>query len=195
MPATPPHVPNACARRPGSVYRACSRVSEEGTDNAAPAPWMRRAATRNPADGASAQAAEASVNSTGPAWSTRFGPTRSPSVPALSSSPAKTRVYPATTHCRVLTPACRSWPIAGTATLTTIVSRITMKYPGQMISSAMHPGSPPEPSSCAEGCLSGILSPSGAIAQLEEHLVCIQGVRGSNPLSSTQQNGGSPSCR
>ncbi len=26
----------------------------------------------------------------------------------------------------------------------------------------------------------------GAVAQLAEHLICIQGVRGSNPLSSTK---------
>ena len=28
----------------------------------------------------------------------------------------------------------------------------------------------------------------GALAQLEEHLLCKQGVRGSSPLSSTRQN-------
>ena len=29
---------------------------------------------------------------------------------------------------------------------------------------------------------------TGAIAQLEEHLLCKQGVRGSSPLSSTRRN-------
>src|SRR6185437_941955 len=116
---------------PGRVG-AWSRTSDAGTSSAAPAPWTSRAPTRTGIDGASPQAAEASAKVTRPARKTSRPPSRSASAPPASSSPANDSVYASTTHCRPATPPCSSRPIDGSATLTTITSRMTRKYPRHM---------------------------------------------------------------
>ncbi len=88
---------------------------------------MTRATTSAAAAGAAPQAAEAAANSTRPDMNTRRAPIRSPSAPAGRSRAANTIVYASTTHCRALTPPPRSRPIGGSATLTIVASRMTMK--------------------------------------------------------------------
>lgn len=55
----------------------------------------------------------------------------SPRAPPLSSSPAKTIVYPSVIHWIPVSDVDSSRPITGTATLMIVTSRITMKYPEQ----------------------------------------------------------------
>jgi hypothetical protein len=72
--------------------------------------------------GAAAQAMEARPNKAMPHWNARRAPKRSPSAPADSMNAAKATAYASTTHCRPATPAPRSRPIAGRATLTIVTS-------------------------------------------------------------------------
>ena len=127
IPPTEPHRPRA-RDRPARVGNAAwSSTSEDGTSAAAPAPCTNRAAISTPIDGASPQAAEASANSAVPPANTGRPPRRSASAPPVSSSPANDSVYASTVHCSPATPPCRSCPIDGSATLTTIASRMTRK--------------------------------------------------------------------
>ena len=59
---------------------------------APPAPWIARAATSTPMEGASAAAAEAAVNTAMPMTKILRRPKRSPMAAALSNSTAKVRV-------------------------------------------------------------------------------------------------------
>src|SRR5579875_600714 len=94
---------------------------------AAPAPWIARAPSNSPASGASAQAAEASVNSVRPALNTRTRPSRSPSAAAVTIPAAYVSAYALTVHSSVGTPTCSSRWIAGSAVVTTSASSATMK--------------------------------------------------------------------
>ncbi|SOR82062.1 hypothetical protein SCNRRL3882_5514 [Streptomyces chartreusis NRRL 3882] len=85
--------------------------------------------------GASAHAADDTVNTATPAQNTRRLPSRSPSAPPVSRNPAKTRVYPSVIHWMPVSEADSSRPITGTATLMTVTSRITMKYSAHTASS------------------------------------------------------------
>ncbi len=71
---------------------APTSVRASGITNAAPMPWIVRAAISAPAPGASAEAAEASVNSARPKANRRLRPKRSPSEDAVISSTAKLRL-------------------------------------------------------------------------------------------------------
>lgn len=144
MPAIEPHRPKAQAREAEAGYACSSRASEPGTISAAPSPSTSRAATRTAVFGASAQTAEAAVNTATPAQKIRRFPSRSPRARPVSISPASTRVYPSVIHWIPVSEADSSRPTTGTATLMIVTSRITMKYPAQTASSGFQgrfPGS------------------------------------------------------
>jgi hypothetical protein len=69
--------------------RLCGIASEAGIIAAAPAPWIARAASRRPSDGASAAASDMAVNSPTPASMSLRRPTTSATRPAGASSAAK----------------------------------------------------------------------------------------------------------
>ncbi len=68
-----------------------SSVSPSGMTIAAPSPWTARKAISMPRSGASAQAADARLNSTNPAAYVRLRPSRSPSAAAVMIPAAKVR--------------------------------------------------------------------------------------------------------
>src|SRR6266508_2296700 len=84
-------MPVAQPRRSGG-NAAFIRASASGMTKAAPAPWNVRAAMSTSTDGASAHAAEATVNSPSPAAKTRRRPYRSPRAAPVISSTAKQNV-------------------------------------------------------------------------------------------------------
>ena len=94
---------------------------------AAPSPWMARAAISKVALGATAQAAEATLNRTSPIRNSRRRPKRSPSAAAEVIPAAYARVKALTVHSRVARLACSSRWIAGRAVTTTSESSATMK--------------------------------------------------------------------
>ena len=87
MPLTPDQTPIATPRRSGGKASASS-VSVSGVAIAAPRPWVARATISRPIDGASAAAAEDSVNSEIPVMNMRLRPQRSPSAEPVSSRTA-----------------------------------------------------------------------------------------------------------
>ena len=87
----PPHSPMAAPRFSAGTAALMS-VSVSGVTIAAPAPCTARAATRAPALGASAAAAEAAVKTNRPTANMRRRPKRSPSAAPVSSRHAKDRL-------------------------------------------------------------------------------------------------------
>ena len=93
-PATAPMAPQM-ATAAGSRSRGKARItraSEAGMMAAAPMAWTIRKAISTSAEGAAAQAADATVNRTIPSRKIRLWPTRSASLPAGTSSAAKVMV-------------------------------------------------------------------------------------------------------
>ena len=86
---TKPKTPIAFARSPGSVNRPMIRDSATAETAAPPRPWIARPTTSSPAEGASPQATEATVNDTTPPRKTRLLPSRSPKRPDSSRKPPK----------------------------------------------------------------------------------------------------------
>ncbi len=124
--------PRACGRRRVGLLQ---QGQGAGHDERRASPSTRRATTRKGGFGASARAAEDTVNTATPTQKIRRLPSRSPSAPPVSRKPAKTRVYPSVIHWMPVSDAASSRPITGTATLMTVTSRITMKYPAHTASS------------------------------------------------------------
>src|SRR6266540_1625946 len=118
-------MPVAQPRRSGG-NAAFIRASASGMTKAAPAPWNVRAAMSTSTDGASAHAAEATVNSPSPAAKTRRRPYRSPRAAPVISSTAKQRTYALTVHSRSSNEAPRSRWIVLKAVATTSMSSTTM---------------------------------------------------------------------
>ena len=85
------------------------------------------------ADEAAAEMAEPVPKMTRPSARQRYRPKRSPRLPAVSRSPAKTIVYASTIHCSSLPaafkpPEATGFASVGMATLRTVLSRpITMR--------------------------------------------------------------------
>ena len=97
-PDTPAQMPIALARsRPTKVLVRIDSVV--GKMSAPPMPMSPRAAINIPGDVANDANAENVANRTRPAVSAFLRPSRSPSDPAVSSSPAKTIVYASMIHC------------------------------------------------------------------------------------------------
>ena len=119
MPITEPRLAG------GKALVAMVRLS--GVTAAAPTPCTARAAISAAAVGASAQAAEATVNNSRPATYIRRRPSRSPRAAAVTMPAANVRPYEFTDHSSVprLPPRLR-W-MAGSAVTTTRASSATMK--------------------------------------------------------------------
>lgn len=83
--------------------------------------------------GAREHSAEPMVKMTRPAMKTRLRPIRSAVEPASISSEARTRVYASIVHCRPDVLASRSRCRAGRATLSTVLSRLTINRLMQQI--------------------------------------------------------------
>ena len=90
-PETPDQMPSASPRL-SALKASLSRVSESGVMMAAPSPCSARAAMSASVLGASAAAAEASVNTPSPATNTGRRPRRSPRAAPVSRKTAKLRV-------------------------------------------------------------------------------------------------------
>ena len=89
-PAKPTHTAIARERSSGGKMAVISdRVA--GMTNAAPAPCTARPAMTTPTEPASPLMSEPTPKMPSPTSSAPFRPNRSPSTPAVSSSPAKTR--------------------------------------------------------------------------------------------------------
>jgi hypothetical protein len=90
-PAIPPQMPTIAPRR--SAGKAAVRmVRLSGMITAAPSPCTVRAAIRNSAEGATAQAADEAAKRARPAAKTRRRPSRSPRAAAVMMPPAKVRL-------------------------------------------------------------------------------------------------------
>src|ERR1700689_1488812 len=61
------------------------------------------------------------------------------SEPAARTSAASVSTYPSSFHCSPATPACRSRPIDGNATLTTVASSSTIASPSTATASTQRP--------------------------------------------------------
>ena len=124
-PLTPDQTPSATPRR-SAGNASLSSVSVSGATMAAPAPWTARAAISAPVLGASAAAAEATVNTPRPRTNMRRRPKRSPKAAPVISSTAKASVYALTVHSSASIEAPSSARIDGRAVLTTRLSSVTM---------------------------------------------------------------------
>ena len=106
---------------------------------AAPTPWSARAAISASIEGARAHSPEATANQTTPDTKSRRRPKRSPSDPPSSSRPARVSAYALTVHWSPLSPASRSSPMVGSATLTTVESRKAIPDPSTVARSTQRP--------------------------------------------------------
>ena len=127
-PPSPDHTPIARGRSSG--WNDAPRIARlPGTSNAPPAPCTARAMTRNKTLGAAAHATLASVKSERPNRNTRLRPNRSPSAPPSSKKAVSVTRYASSVHWSPATSVCRSLPIDGSATFTTVPSRNAMPEP------------------------------------------------------------------
>jgi hypothetical protein len=107
-----------------------------GESIAAPTPCPTRVASSVDAELASAAASDAPVKTSRPDTKIRRRPSRSAARPPSSSRPPNASVYAVMTHCRSPIPKWRSAWIVGSATFTTVMSRITMNCARQRTMSA-----------------------------------------------------------
>src|SRR5579875_4006110 len=124
--ATVPNTPKALPRSPGSVNVVTSVLSAAGASIAPATPWIARAATSTPNDGAAPPRADASANATSAIRKIRLRPMRSPTRPPSSSRLPNASAYAVTIHCRSLLPKPRSCCADGSAMFTTVASSTTM---------------------------------------------------------------------
>src|SRR5215211_180452 len=100
--------------------------SAEGRSSAAPSPCAARETISDPGDHASPLASDAAVKIASPVRNTWRRPARSASRPPSSMSPPVKSRYALTTHCSWPLAKPRSSPMLGSATFTTVASRMTM---------------------------------------------------------------------
>ena len=81
---------------------------------------------------------DASPNAPNPKRKTSRRPRRSASLPAGSRNPVTESTYPSDTHWVMVNAASNSRASAGSATLTTPLSRVTMKMPLPETNSTFH---------------------------------------------------------
>jgi hypothetical protein len=122
------HVPIARPRS-DSGNTATIVASPLGTSIAPATPWSARATIRNVASGAIAQKNDVTPNIAVPSANTRRRPNRSLSEPPIRISDDSVSRYASTIHCCSASPASRSLRIAGSATLTTVLSMKTIAEP------------------------------------------------------------------
>jgi hypothetical protein len=126
MPTTPPHTPIARARSRGSVNVLVMIDIATGLSIEPPTACTIRKATSDSRFGAREHSTEPIVKTTRPAMKTRLRPIRSAVDPASISSEASTSVYASIVHWRPAVLACRSRCIEGSATFSTVLSRLTI---------------------------------------------------------------------
>ncbi len=100
-----------------------------GMMHAAPTPMSARAPMSTPADDAVAATIDPAPKSASPMLRKRSRPNRSPSAPAVSSSPANTRMYTSTIHCSSLADAPRPPAAVGRARVGRATLRIELSMP------------------------------------------------------------------
>src|SRR5215469_6459002 len=132
-PNTAPQMPIALARSRGPVNTLVTMDNATGLSIDPPTACSIRNATSQPRPGARLQSSDPTENSARPAWNVRRRPIRSAVEPDTMNRLASTRVYASMTHCSPDTPARRSRPIDGSATLTIVVSSPTMNRLVQQI--------------------------------------------------------------
>jgi hypothetical protein len=122
---TPAQMPIAVPRsRTAKVAEMIESVA--GIISAAPMPCTERAAISSVALPARPQKSDERVKMARPMTKIRRRPSRSPSLPPVSSSEAKVRAYAATVHSSSEVEIPRSALIAGSATFTTVLSSMIM---------------------------------------------------------------------
>ena len=132
-PPTAPHTPMARARSAGSVKVLVMIDIATGLSIAPPTAWTMRKTMSQSRLGASEHSREPAVKATRPATNTLRRPIRSAVEPASISSEARTRVYASMLHCSPATEASSSRRIEGSATLSTVLSRLTISRLMQQI--------------------------------------------------------------
>ena len=148
-PLKPDHAPTA--RERSSRWKLAWRIARlPGVSSAAPTPCRTRAATSTSMLGAAPHSSEAAANHTVPITKTRRRPYRSPSAPPRRISEASASRYPVSTHCSAPTPASRSSPMCGRATLTTVASSDAIPLAATVATRARRPR-PEASTSCSSG--------------------------------------------
>ncbi len=137
-PDTEPNTPIALARSAGSGNVLAVMAMATGLSMVPPAACTARAAISQPMPGARLHSSEPSPKAARPTWKTRRRPTRSAVAPASTRKLASTRVYASTVHCRPDSVACRSRPMAGSATFTMEMSITTTKMLVQQMARTSH---------------------------------------------------------
>src|SRR5215472_2484584 len=127
IPALAPHRPMARARSARPVKTLVISESVAGKIMAAPSPITARAAMSWSGLVVKPPITLAVPKTASPASSIPLRPTRSDRAPDVSSKAAKTRLYASTTHCNWLVVAPSSRTRVGSATLTSVVSRLMTK--------------------------------------------------------------------
>ena len=125
------HTPRAFARSAPSANVVVTIASAAGEMNAAPSPCSAREPISIPELDESPSRSDAAVNTTSPKRKSRLRPSRSPARPPSRRKPPKTSVYALTIHWRFASERPRSFWIDGSATFTTVASRMTMNWAKQ----------------------------------------------------------------
>jgi hypothetical protein len=126
--------PPIAAQIPSALLRSLpvkavvTSASADGDSSAAPIPWAARPASSIVLLAASPLSKEAPVKTARPASMTWRAPSRSARRPPSSIRPPKARVYAVSTQVRVGRSRCRCAPMAGSATLTTVTSRMSISF-------------------------------------------------------------------
>ena len=126
-PALAPHRPMARARSARPVKTLVISESVAGKIMAAPSPITALAPMSWAGLVVKPPMTLAVPKTASPASSIPLRPARSDSAPEVSSKAAKTRLYASTTHCNWLVVAPSSRTRVGSATLTSVVSRLMAK--------------------------------------------------------------------
>src|SRR4051794_8851984 len=131
---TPAHVPIARPRSAGGNVLVMID-SVPGIISAAPRPWTARDATSQPSEGAKPIVALAAAKTTTPIRKTLRRPKMSPSRPPVTRKTAKASEYALIVHSSDDSEASKLRWIDGSATLTTVLSSITMNSAKHMAAS------------------------------------------------------------
>ena len=143
-PAAKPDAQIAIATRRWSRSWNTLRSSDsvEGMSIAPKKPRTALAAISSSAVGANAAAAETAANPVAPISSTVRRPIRSPRLPIATSRPARTSGYTSTIHSIPVADGCSASEIAGSAKLSTVLSRETSSTGSIRTTRAAQPRAP-----------------------------------------------------